>query len=167
MKYYFEHRGKVHMIDLQASEQTYSLMGAEGPQQVEPGLVTEKQVVFKVDGVEKQARCFADGRKIWLHIDGRTYLLQRRAGLDRDSATDASSDRILRAPMPGLVNEVAVNLDQKVQEGDLLLVMEAMKMELRIEAPFSNARVLAIIEKGVSVEKDQILVELEPEEDKR
>ena len=167
MKYYFEHRGKVQLIDLQASDHDYILLREEGSQQVEVGVISEKQVVFKLDGVEKQARCFAEGRKIWLHFDGRTYMLQRRAGLGRDSAADASSDRILRAPMPGLVNEVAVGLDQKVQEGDLLLVMEAMKMELRIEAPFSNARILTIVEKGVSVEKDQILVELEPEEDQR
>jgi len=40
-----------------------------------------------------------------------------------------------------------------------------MKMELRIEAPFSHARIEFIVEKGASVEKDQILVELEAEDD--
>jgi biotin carboxyl carrier protein len=41
----------------------------------------------------------------------------------------------LAAPMPGTVIEVAVGVGQQVRAGDLLLTLEAMKMELPIRAP--------------------------------
>ena len=164
MKFYFQHRGNIHLIEWQGQDQGYTLLGDHDRHLLEFAAISENQVSFKLDGVEKQARWLADGRKIWLHIDGRTHLLERRAGLGQDGDADAITDRTLRAPMPGQVKDVAVIVDQQVQSGDLLLTMEAMKMELRIEAPFPNARIQYIIEKGASVEKDQILVELEPEE---
>jgi len=165
MKFYFKHRGKVHVIELQAKNQGYTWLGEKDQQEIERGEMTENTLAFKLDSVEKQAVWLSEGRNIWLHFDGRVYLLERRAGLGEDGGAEASKDRILRAPMPGQVKEVAVIEGQQVHSGDLLLVMEAMKMELRIEAPFSHPRIQFIVEKGASVEKDQILVELEAEED--
>ncbi len=67
----------------------------------------------------------------------------------------------IKAPMPGLVLEVAVTDGQQVKEGDRILILEAMKMENSIlvhaDATIKKVAVVA----GQAVEKGQVLVELE------
>ena len=65
------------------------------------------------------------------------------------------------APMPGQVISVAVAEGDQVQEGDLLLVLEAMKMEHSIRAPHDG--LVARLEHGVGdrVEEGVLLVALE------
>jgi acetyl/propionyl-CoA carboxylase alpha subunit len=49
-----------------------------------------------------------------------------------------SADGLLTAPMPGTVLSVAVDKGDRVEEGDVLGVLEAMKMELSLKAPFAG-----------------------------
>jgi biotin carboxyl carrier protein len=64
----------------------------------------------------------------------------------------------LKAPMPGLVLEIAVSAGDQVQKGDRVLVLEAMKMENVIKAP-ADATVAAVeVEQGKTVEKNQVMV---------
>jgi biotin carboxyl carrier protein len=67
----------------------------------------------------------------------------------------------IKAPMPGLVLEVAVEAGQSVIKGDKVLILEAMKMENVIKAS-GDGKVKAIhIKKGTAVEKGQLLIEME------
>ncbi|WP_205511624.1 acetyl-CoA carboxylase biotin carboxyl carrier protein subunit [Longitalea arenae] len=67
----------------------------------------------------------------------------------------------IKAPMPGLVLEIAVTDGQVVREGDRILILEAMKMEnsilIHADATIKKVAVVA----GQAVEKGQVLVELE------
>lgn len=67
----------------------------------------------------------------------------------------------IKAPMPGLVLDVLVQVGDAVAKGDSVLILEAMKMENVIKAE-GDAVVKSIeITKGTPVEKNQILVEFE------
>ena len=67
----------------------------------------------------------------------------------------------IKAPMPGLVLEIAVVDGQDIKEGDKILILEAMKMENCIIIQ-TNARIKKIlVAAGQAVEKGQVLVELE------
>jgi acetyl/propionyl-CoA carboxylase alpha subunit len=67
----------------------------------------------------------------------------------------------IKAPMPGLVLEVAVTNGQEVKEGDRILILEAMKMENSILI-HANATIKRVaVKAGQAVEKGQVLVELE------
>ncbi|OQP65915.1 acetyl-CoA carboxylase biotin carboxyl carrier protein subunit [Niastella vici] len=75
----------------------------------------------------------------------------------------ASSKQVkeIKAPMPGLVLEIAVTDGQPVKEGDRILILEAMKMEnsilIHADATIKKVTVVA----GQAVEKGQVLVTLE------
>ncbi|MBQ7637689.1 MAG: biotin/lipoyl-binding protein [Clostridia bacterium] len=63
----------------------------------------------------------------------------------------------VKAPMPGAVLEVRVNVGQSVKAGDVMFILEAMKMENEIVAP-KDGRVKRIIAgKGASVDTDAVL----------
>ncbi|WP_394906426.1 acetyl-CoA carboxylase biotin carboxyl carrier protein subunit [uncultured Mesonia sp.] len=67
----------------------------------------------------------------------------------------------IKAPMPGLIIEVNVKPGDEVKEGDYLMVLEAMKMENALTAP-RDAKIKHIaINKGETVEKNQLLIEME------
>lgn len=67
----------------------------------------------------------------------------------------------IKAPMPGLVLDVLVQVGDTVSKGDSVLILEAMKMENVIKAE-GDAVVKSIeIKKGTPVEKNQIMVEFE------
>jgi biotin carboxyl carrier protein len=67
----------------------------------------------------------------------------------------------VKAPMPGLVLNILVEPGQEISKGDGLFVLEAMKMENIIKSP-TDAIVKSIeVEKGIAVEKNQVLVKFE------
>ena len=67
----------------------------------------------------------------------------------------------IRAPMPGLVLEIAVADGQQVNEGDKILILEAMKMQNSIIIHIGATIRKVVVTAGQAVEKGQVLVELE------
>ncbi|MCW1932807.1 pyruvate carboxylase [Pararhodobacter zhoushanensis] len=78
----------------------------------------------------------------------------------RPKAQDGNADHI-GAPMPGSVASVAVSVGQTVKSGDLLLTIEAMKMETGLHAD-RDASVKAVhVQAGGQIEAHDLLIELE------
>ncbi|HNU14488.1 MAG TPA: biotin/lipoyl-binding protein [Chitinophagaceae bacterium] len=107
------------------------------------------------------------GKEVKIEVDGETFELlikdELDQMLDRMGFSTVSSKHIkeIKAPMPGLVLEVAVKEGQEVEEGDKILILEAMKMENSIMI-HTNARIKRIaVSAGQAVDKGQVLVELE------
>ena|SRR5690554_4396704 len=67
----------------------------------------------------------------------------------------------IKAPMPGLILEINVAVGQEVQEGDNLLILEAMKMENSFDSPRAGVIKSIAVEKGQAVDKGQLLIEFE------
>ncbi len=83
-------------------------------------------------------------------------LLLDKLGLSGGAAGKVNS---VKAPMPGLIIELRVVEGQTVRAGDPLLILEAMKMENIIKALSDSVVKSVKIEKGDSVEKNQVLIE--------
>ena len=64
----------------------------------------------------------------------------------------ASAGEQIKAPMPGVIVSVSAAAGQTVKEGDVLLILEAMKMENEITAPRAGTIVQVLAQKGASVE---------------
>jgi len=116
---------------------------------------------------------FQGGRKgggVWrLHLRGgarELEVLDPRTRTIRNLVQKSQvtlGPRPLRAPMPGLVVKVEVEEGVRVERGDPVVVVEAMKMENELRAP-AAARVTRVhVTPGVAVEKDQVLVEFSVE----
>ena len=71
-------------------------------------------------------------------------------------AASASGEKVV-SPMPGTILKVNVSQGQAVKAGDVLLVLEAMKMENDIVAPVDGVLKQLLVQKGSTVDTDQIL----------
>jgi geranyl-CoA carboxylase alpha subunit len=87
-----------------------------------------------IDGVRQPFAAAMDAGTLHLATAGGDWVA-RDATHDRTRATKAVSDGVVRAPLTGRVLQVMVEAGAQVTRGQLLVVMEAMKMEHRILAP--------------------------------
>ena len=77
-------------------------------------------------------------------------------------AADHGGDAIL-APLPGVVKALSVAAGDTVSAGDVLAVMEAMKMEHSLTAPRDGVIAEVTARAGNQVEEGALLIALEPE----
>jgi acetyl/propionyl-CoA carboxylase alpha subunit len=96
----------------------------------------------------------------FVQVKGQTYALNAVTGTSqRRRSTAASGD--LTAQMPGQIRDVRVKEGESVTAGQTLVIMEAMKMEMRITAPHDSRVKRVLVQTGDIVERGAVLVELE------
>ncbi len=112
----------------------------------------------RFDGEGLRFAIHADAQRVSLHdADGQRYSFVRTAAFAWESKQGSGGNQII-APMPGRVVLVKANVGDQVEEGQELLVMEAMKMELALKAPRSGTIENISATQGEFVEADAVLV---------
>lgn len=76
------------------------------------------------------------------------------------AAPAASGGEPVKCPMPGTIVDVKVNVGDAVAEGQIVVILEAMKMENEIVAPHAGKIASIAVKKGDSVNADDVLVTL-------
>jgi len=77
------------------------------------------------------------------------------------ASSSKPSANSIKAPLPGSIIRVEAKVGDSVKEGDLLLVMESMKMENNILSEKAGVVKTIVVEAGQAVMQDDILLELE------
>jgi biotin carboxyl carrier protein len=124
--------------------------------------VSREGIRFDVRLGDRATRCaVAKGRRgVWVSCEGRTWLLEEER--PEASAKGSPSADELRAPMTGRVVQVVAQKGASVKEGELLLTIEAMKMEFKVTAPEDGVVEEIRCAAGERVELGDLLVVLEP-----
>ncbi|MDP4933632.1 MAG: acetyl-CoA carboxylase biotin carboxyl carrier protein subunit [Salibacteraceae bacterium] len=111
-----------------------------------------------VDADSANPEFMVNGKPYKPTVKTETDLLLERLGLNIKAKKELKE---LKAPMPGLVLEFRVSPGDVVNEGDPLVVLEAMKMENILKSP-GTATVKAMeVSKGDAIEKNQVLITFE------
>ena len=115
---------------------------------------------YQVTGRANHRLAFAiHGSKTWVFLEGRSYAISEHAPGPSRARADALEG--LTAPMPATVLAIHVALGDRVQRNDVLLILEAMKMELPIRSPRDGVvtRIACAVEE--LVQPGEALIELE------
>lgn len=118
------------------------------------------ELVMRVNGERHSAYVAASGSTRFVAVDGRVLELSlpesgraRRRRLHQGEGS-------LTASMPGQVRQVLVAEGDSVARGQTLIVLEAMKMEIRVAAPRAGRVARVQVSEGQVVDRGQVLIEM-------
>jgi biotin carboxyl carrier protein len=132
-------------------------MGQSGDRVIEAGPAQGELIVREGDRVERMFAAVS-GDVTWIFHDGVAYRIEAPSAARRRSHQTHGS---LSAPMPATVVSVNVAPGDAVEQGQILIVLEAMKMELPVRAP-GDGRVKSVhCKAGDLVPPDVSLIDFE------
>ena len=111
--------------------------------------------------------CDTERRKFVVRIGPNAYGVEIKTELDAliekmgYGEIGSRLSNLIQAPMPGIILETRAKEGQKVAEGEVLLILEAMKMENAIMCPRSATVKKLHVASGDTVDKNKLLIELE------
>lgn len=160
MKFSFDRNTETITIDFTPMGKFYRATIGEKSIDVEILQAKDGKLDLLIDGKRVITYVSSDGAKRWVTVNGQTFVLTKSSGARRrGTGHDHASE--LAAPMPGQVRSVNVSEGEAIIKGQTLLVLEAMKMEIRIQASQDGVIKKLFVSQGQTVEREQILVEIE------
>lgn len=139
----------------------------------------KKEINFEFEGNKYKVDVERDGDNLTLTKDGKTYSVKilggakkaapRRAPVAAPAAAPvaaapapvaAAGAKDVAAPMPGTVKDVKVKVGDAVKNGQVVVIMEAMKMDMEVFAPCDGTVAEVCLAAGASVQKGQAIVKL-------
>ncbi|MFZ3127488.1 MAG: biotin/lipoyl-containing protein, partial [Rhodoferax sp.] len=140
------HGGVVLMLD-GATRHAKVLGGVEG------------ELRYEIEGVVRSAVSVLSGSDLHLALDGRSFVFTEVSPFpDADALKDASK---ARSPVAGKVTQILVTPGTAVQDGQAMVCVEAMKMEMWLSAQAAGQVLAVHANVGDQVEAGALLVELE------
>jgi acetyl/propionyl-CoA carboxylase alpha subunit len=162
MRYRYRYRGQIFEINLERSGEVYRTIVDGIPYEFEVLNTQPGQISLRFEGRPVNLYWAVDEEIRWVSLHGCTYPLGKPARIRAQQEGGLDGESLVRAPMPAQVRSLEINVGDAVERGETLMLLEAMKMEIRVRAPKAG-RVAAIrAAAGQTVNRDDILVELEP-----
>ena len=123
--------------------------------------VPPNRVITEADGRAWPAEVERTRSGMIVYTSGKTCTFEWASGERHAAHAESHRQRGLTAPMPGLVLKVLARVGEKVRAHQTLIVLEAMKMEHNIEAPYDGTVKKVNCAEGGRVAEGTVLIELE------
>ena len=120
----------------------------------------ERSVTLEVDGLRQRHAYRIAGEELWLFTHPGNLRLEDRTHALISSQSSVSSGT-LKAPMDGAIVDVLVSEGSRVSKGQLLVVLEAMKMEHPLKAGIDGVLKRVQVKVGDQVKNRQVLLQVE------
>ena len=128
----------------------------EGSKSSAPQASSTGEYTVKVNGKNYAVKLEGDKAT----VNGKSYDIGVKAGIESKASASSGAGEEIKAGLPGNVLRVEVSEGDSVEEGDVLLVVEAMKMETEIKAPKAGTVSSILVSQGDKVVTGQALVTL-------
>lgn len=161
MNFSFEQNSQIIPAELVPSGRGYRATIGEETIHVEVLRAEDGKLVLLIDGKRVTAYVSSENAKRWVTVNGQTFVLTKSSGTRRSGHSGQHPAGELTAPMPGQVRAVNVSEGETVTKGQTLLVLEAMKMEIRIHALQDGVVKKLSVKQGQTVEREQVLIDVE------
>ncbi len=159
MRYSYEHNNQTHTLDLQRlPDGRYQVMLDGREIVIQATQLADGGWLLRHEQQQQIAYTASADDQRYVQVDGGRFALTVSDQRRRRRAAGAAGD--LTAQMPGQVMAVAVSAGDSVEAGQTLVVLEAMKMEIRVAAPTDGTVQQVHVKAGDVVERGQTLLEI-------
>ena len=177
MELRYEFGGRQMVVKVEADGDGYTVTVGGRMYRVKANMARPGQLDLVMDGDRRSlVYVAADGAARWVALGrsaarasgeagSQTFVLTVPDRSRRARRGLAGGPAALEAQMPGIVRQVLVAEGQAVARGQALVLLEAMKMEIRVAAPEAGLVHRVAVTAGQSVERGQALIELGPAPD--
>ena len=159
MQYSYEHNGDNYSIKIE-KQADGSFLAVIGDEQYSVVAVQMSDtMLLQFNGKNYLVHTAAEKEMRYVHVEGVQYQLGKSTGRHKRRGSSHAPGS-LKAEMPGQVIDVRVSEGDSVSAGQVLVVLEAMKMEIRLTAPYDGTVVKLLVSQGDVVDRGQLLVEV-------
>jgi biotin carboxyl carrier protein len=116
--------------------------------------------IVPLEGRSERLRAVAHGDTIYVQLRGRTVKLNRVDTTRAAASSGAGGAGVSHAPMPGVVVSLIASVGQRVKTGDVLLVIESMKLQMTIFANLDGEVAELPLAIGQTFQRNDMLVRL-------
>ncbi|MEJ2121587.1 MAG: acetyl-CoA carboxylase biotin carboxylase subunit [Alphaproteobacteria bacterium] len=138
-----------HTVEVNGDTVALRVLGRDGP-----------YIRFEHAGTVHTARAVVDGMTVHLDLDGVSATI-RELPAHAGALGAEAGDGVIRAPLTGKVLRAPHKAGERVAAGDVLFIVEAMKMEHEVRAPHDGVIAEALIAEGEQVPIDQVMMRIE------
>ena len=119
---------------------------------------------IRINGVRTIAYSERKGNEIYVHINGINYFITKKSARVSSQQSEEESDDVVLSPITGKLLDKKVEDGTKVSKGDVIIILEAMKMEHRLISPRDGVlSKLTSVDVGGQVKEGELMFELEDE----
>lgn len=113
---------------------------------------------FSIDGHIHDLHVALGDNRIFVHIAGETYVVELVDAASSKSGVATGLKGAVVAPMPGVVISVHAQPGDAVKEGQLLMVIESMKLQTHVTAPVDGVVQALHVAPGATFNKGHVLI---------
>ena len=115
-----------------------------------------------LDGNRTIAYSEKKGNEIYVHLNGINYFITKKSVSVSGQISEEESDDVVLSPITGKLLDKKVEDGDKVSKGDVIIILEAMKMEHRLISPRDGIlSKLTSVDAGGQVKEGELMFELE------
>lgn len=167
MIYTYVHNDVTYQVNVEPqSDGSYHVVVDGREYDVQASALRNGGVRLQLNGTNHTVYTAQQGRNRYVKVDGQAAqtlsVPDQRASKRRGAGGGSGS---LVAQMPGQVVDVYASEGDVVTSGQTLVVLEAMKMEIRVSAPHDGIVGRVLVKKGDVVEREQLLIEVKRAEE--
>lgn len=158
------HNGKLHHVGIENKNCTAAAVDHE-KFKIEVEHIAPQVLSLIIENRSYKVTCTRDGNVLFIHIEGETFKFQI-PGDEEDISENKNTKEneqglLIKSSMPGTVLKIDVKKGDMVEEGQCLIVVEAMKMETSLHATISGKIKNVYVEQGKQINGGDVLIELE------
>ena len=121
-------------------------------------------IQINLEGVNSIGFSERKGNEIYVHLNGINYVIRQESTSTKQTSVEEESDDVVLSPITGKLLDRKVEDGDKVRKDDVIIILEAMKMEHRLKAPKDGILgKLTSIEVGGQIKEGELMFELEDE----
>ena len=159
MDFQYEYQDSTHHISLMAvDDQRFKAVIGEREIEFSASKPADGRWLLTMNHQRVSAVVASEGDRRYVHVNGNTFILSAVDGrTKRRKPAGAAGD--LTAQMPGQIVDVLISDGETVRHGQTVVILEAMKMEIRVTTPADGVIQAVFVAPGDVVQRGQRLVE--------
>ena len=119
-------------------------------------------IQINLEGVNSIGFSERKGNEIYVHLNGINYVIRQESTSTKQTSVEEESDDVVLSPITGKLLDRKVEDGDKVRKDDVIIILEAMKMENILSSPVDGIVKEIKVNPQQTVEKNNILIKFKP-----